>query len=118
MDHSSKHANNDIEDIRHEYNNIHRQFLLTLGAAAGIIIFGASVYRHLLHLSWVDAFYFCTVTLATVGYGDITPTTDSSKIFTIFYILIGIGIFASFANMLIQNASLRRELRRAKRRLK
>jgi voltage-gated potassium channel len=106
----------EIDDIRNEYRIIHRQYLYNLVAALSVLIVGATVYRHLLHLSWVNAFYFCTVTLATVGYGDITPTTDASKIFTIFYIFIGIGIFASFASLLIRNASLRRELRRAKRR--
>jgi voltage-gated potassium channel len=79
-------------------------------------VLGAFAYRQMLHLSWIDAFYFCTVTLATVGYGDITPTTDISKLFTIFYILIGIGVFAAFASLLVRNATLRRELRRAKRR--
>jgi voltage-gated potassium channel Kch len=111
-----KHTDKDMDDIRHEYHTIHRQYLITLGGAAGILVLGAAAYHHLLHLSWVNAFYFCTATLATVGYGDITPTTDASKIFTIFYILIGIGIFASFASLLVRNASLRRELRRAKRR--
>src|SRR5438309_12096030 len=110
-----KQSDKDMDDIRHEYRIIHRQYLITFGAAVGILIFGATTYHHLLHLSWVNAFYFCTVSLATVGYGDITPTTDASKLFTIFYIFIGIGIFASFASLLIRNAALRRELRRAKR---
>jgi voltage-gated potassium channel len=118
MNHDEKIEDKDLADIRSEYRTIHRQYLLVLAAAAGILIIGSIVYHQLLHLSWVNAVYFCTVTLATVGYGDITPTTDASKIFTIFYIFIGIGIFASFASLLVRNASLRRELRRAKRHLK
>lgn len=109
-------ADKDIDEIRREYHAIHRQYLFVAVLAVVILIVGATVYRHLLQLSWVDAFYFCTTTLATVGYGDITPKTDASKIFTIFYIFIGIGIFASFASLLVRNAGLRRELRRAKRR--
>lgn len=116
MEHLRKPGSKDLDDIEQEYRIIHRQYLVTLAAAAAILILGATIYRHLLHLSWVNAFYFCTTTLATVGYGDITPTTDASKIFTIFYIFIGIGIFASFASLLVRHASLRRELRRAKRR--
>jgi hypothetical protein len=104
----------DIKEIEREYQLVRHQYLLALVAALTLIGTGAVTYRHLLHLSWVNAFYFCTVSLATVGYGDITPDTNASKIFTIFYLLIGIGIIATFASLLVRNASLRRELRHAK----
>ena len=35
--------------------------------------------------SWLDALYFTVVTLTTIGYGDLHPTTPASKIFTIFW---------------------------------
>ncbi|HSX31556.1 MAG TPA: potassium channel family protein [Candidatus Saccharimonadales bacterium] len=104
--------------IEQEYRSVHRRYRLTFLAAVVLIAGGAVVYHSLLHLSWVNAFYFCTVTLGTVGYGDITPNTDTSKIFTIFYILAGVGIIATFANLLVKNASLRREFRKARRDLK
>ena len=31
-------------------------------------------------LSWIDAFYYSTVSLSTTGYGDITPTCESSRL--------------------------------------
>lgn len=34
--------------------------------------------------------YFTTVTITTVGYGNFTPTTDHSRLFTVFYILFGL----------------------------
>ena len=106
----------DQRDIEHEYRTVHRQYIFTLLMAAALICSGAAAYHQLLHLSWVNAFYFCTVTLATVGYGDIVPKTDASKIFTIFYILVGIGIIAAFASLLVRDAALRRERRRSRRR--
>ena len=45
--------------------------------------------------SLVDALYFSVVTIATVGFGDLTPHTTIGKIFTILYIITGIGLFAS-----------------------
>ena len=51
---------------------------------------------------WLDALYFSVITLSTVGYGDFSPTTSVSKIFTMVYILLGLSIFASFAGMLVQ----------------
>ena len=40
-------------------------------------------------LEWTDACYFCVITLTTVGYGDLAPTTDESKLFAIVYIVLG-----------------------------
>lgn len=37
------------------------------------------------------SFYFSVATLTTVGYGDIHPTTDFSRIVVAIYILIGVG---------------------------
>jgi hypothetical protein len=37
-----------------------------------------------------------------VGYGDISPTTPVSKIFTMIYIFLGMSLFASFAGMLVK----------------
>jgi hypothetical protein len=44
----------------------------------------------------IDSFYFSTITLATVGYGDFVPTTVAGRTFTIFYVMFGAGIFATF----------------------
>ena len=60
-----------------------------------------TVFYHLVEgWSWLDSFYFCVITLSTVGYGDLDPTTSTSKIFTVIYIFIGLSIFVSFVNML------------------
>lgn len=45
--------------------------------------------------SILDATYFSVVTIATVGFGDLTPHTALGKIFTIAYVISGIGLFAS-----------------------
>ena len=46
-------------------------------------------------LEWTDACYFCVITLTTVGYGDLAPTTDESKLFAIGYIVLGLSIVAT-----------------------
>ncbi|EGD74790.1 hypothetical protein PTSG_07023 [Salpingoeca rosetta] len=40
--------------------------------------------------AFVDAFYFTTVTLSTVGYGDVHPEQQKSKLFTSVFILFGV----------------------------
>jgi voltage-gated potassium channel len=76
-----------------------RFFLVAALLALGT---GVVVYHSVEHLSWVDAYYFSVITLATVGYGDITPHTAAGKIFTTFYVLFGIGIITTFISLRMQ----------------
>ncbi|XP_051128225.1 two-pore potassium channel 3-like [Andrographis paniculata] len=39
----------------------------------------------------VDALYFCIVTMCTIGYGDITPDSAATKLFSITFVLVGFG---------------------------
>ena len=59
-------------------------FLLTLGTF---------VYHSIEEWSYTDSAYFTTITLTTIGYGDLVPTNPTSKIFTIFFVFSGVGIF-------------------------
>ena len=61
---------------------------------------GTIFYSSVEGWSLLDSLYFCVVTLGTVGFGDLSPTTTGSKAFTIFYILFGLSILAAFLNML------------------
>ena len=44
--------------------------------------------------SFLDALYWSTVTLTTVGYGDLTPATDLGRVISMFSSLFGIGVIA------------------------
>lgn len=63
-----------------------------------ILIIGTFTYNYLEGWSYIDSLYFSVVTLTTIGYGDFTPQTDAGKLFTILYIVIGIGMILSFIN--------------------
>ena len=47
--------------------------------------------------------------ITTVGFGDVTPTTDALKLFTIFYILVGIALLATYLNLHLKHRTLRRQ---------
>ena len=70
-----------------------------LALSAGLLILvGTVVYALLEDWSWVDSLYFSVVAVTTVGFGDLTPTSDASKLFTVFYILSGISIITTYLN--------------------
>jgi voltage-gated potassium channel len=73
-----------------------------LSVAVLLIITGTVFYHAVEHLSWVNAYYFSVITVATVGYGDITPHTTAGKIFTTIYVLIGVGIITTFLSVRMQ----------------
>lgn len=58
---------------------------LTVGILGYVVIEG---------YSWFDAYYMAIITLASVGYGEVHPLSDAGRLFTSFYILINVGIFA------------------------
>ena len=74
-----------------------------LAAAGSTLAVGTVGYVLLEHWTPIQALYFCVVTLATVGYGDLHPTTELSELFTIGYVIVGVGILAGFISELAKN---------------
>jgi hypothetical protein len=60
-----------------------------------MLLVGTFIYHWLEGWSYLDSLYFCVISLATIGYGDLTPTTPLAKAFTIVYVVNGIGILLS-----------------------
>lgn len=58
-----------------------------------VLILGTLIFASLEHWSFLNAFYYVIVTIATVGYGDIHPTTSIGKVFAILLIITGVGTF-------------------------
>src|SRR5512147_799469 len=49
--------------------------------AASTLLVGAFVYHLIEGWDYLSALYFCVITLATIGFGDITPTTQLGRAF-------------------------------------
>ena len=88
----------DQQDDQPRRNQQDKIYRVLAGSAATLLAVGTVVFRWLEDWSWVDSFYFSAVAVTTVGFGDLTPTTDGAKLFTVVYIFSGIAIVTAFVD--------------------
>ncbi len=63
--------------------------ILVLGI---LYIFSILFFHHIEGWSYLDAAYFTTSTISTVGYGDIVPMTDYGKLGSMILTFSGVGL--------------------------
>ncbi len=63
--------------------------------AALLLLAGTIIFMIIEGFSPIDSFYFSFITLATIGYGDLSPSTDLGKLVTVAYSIAGLGIMAA-----------------------
>ncbi|RDJ99763.1 potassium channel family protein [Paraburkholderia lacunae] len=96
-----------------------RLFLLLATAAALLASAGAGFYwlEPSVH-TYAEGVWLAFESSATVGYGDMAPTTPASRVFAAFVVLLGYGllslVFASIAAIFVEQEErlLRREMHR------
>ena len=88
-----------------EFRGLFMLVVVTLAA-------GTLFYWEIEGWTLLDSFYFSSITLTTVGYGDLSPVTDAGKLFTVFYLFTGIGLIVGFLNVVAKAAVEQRAERR------
>jgi len=83
-----------------------REFRALFFWVLGILVLGTWFYARFEHWRLLDSLYFTVTTLTTVGYGDLSPQTDAGKIFTIFYLFVGIGLLSGFVILLAERSGI------------
>lgn len=81
--------------------------------SVAMLLGGTIFYQIVEKWSLIDSFYFCVVTLATVGYGDLTPKTQLGRLVTSFYIIVGVAILGAFLNTMVKHRAERAQAKRA-----
>ena len=74
-------------------NEVRRRLQIFLALFLIVTAIGTVGFMMLENLSFVNAFYYNIVTISTVGYGDIHPTNQASRIFAVLLIVMGGATF-------------------------
>ena len=87
-----------LKSIRRAYSD--PEFRALLSIMIMLLVSGTIFY--VLNEGWsiIDALFFCVMIMSTIGYSDLLPSNDISKIFTIVYSLMTIGVFVGVASKL------------------
>ena len=72
-------------------NRLKTEIIAAIVTVLGLIGLGTILFHSLEAWTWIQSFYFSVVTLTTVGFGDLVPTTDLTRLCVAIYILIGVG---------------------------
>ncbi|MDR6725136.1 voltage-gated potassium channel Kch [Paenibacillus amylolyticus] len=87
-----------LKGIFHAFKD--SQFIALFTLTLATLLSGTIFYSRVEGLHWIDALYFCAVTLTTVGHPEFVPSTGFSKAFTVIYMFAGIGLtFAMIAKI-------------------
>lgn len=59
-----------------------------------VVVIGSAtfVFHAIEGWNWVQSLYFATATITTVGYGDLVPTTDASRLVVSLYVILSIPL--------------------------
>ena len=67
-----------------------------------ILIIGVLGYRVIAGFNWIDALYMTVITVSTVGFREVHPLDNYTKVFTVFLIITSIIIIAFFARTVVE----------------
>ncbi|MFA6214039.1 MAG: potassium channel family protein [Candidatus Micrarchaeia archaeon] len=79
-------------EITRDRERTKKKIFYALALLGAMYIVAIELYHYLEGWDWLDAIYFTTATITTVGYGDLVPRTEIGKMVTIPLMLIGIGV--------------------------
>lgn len=71
--------------------NLQLRLFLSLALILFLIVFGVSGYSILEKWSLLESLYMTIITLTTVGFTEVRPLSQGGRIFTIVFIILGIG---------------------------
>jgi voltage-gated potassium channel len=74
--------------------NLRKKLQTLISMLVGVTALGTFGFHNIEGWGWLDSVYATIVTLSTVGFGDFAPESRAGKVFTIFLIVIGLGMIS------------------------
>ena len=66
-----------------------------------LLLTGAIFYSEVEGYDLIDSLYFSVMIMSTIGYGELTLSTSTAKIFTIVYAFVSIGVFITIGSKVV-----------------
>ncbi|RKP23988.1 hypothetical protein SYNPS1DRAFT_23917 [Syncephalis pseudoplumigaleata] len=82
-----------VAEAKQEKHDIHgdeimRKFYFSM---ASLLVCITLIFAHTENWSYVDSFYFSSITILTIGYGDFVPTSSAGEVIFILYCIAGLA---------------------------
>jgi potassium channel subfamily K len=77
------------------------EILMKISAVTLYYVFGCLYYCNVEGWSIINSVYFTTISVSTIGYGDLTCSSDSCRGFTVFYVGFGIVLIVGLITSMV-----------------
>ncbi|MEM7130713.1 MAG: potassium channel protein [Chloroflexota bacterium] len=84
------------------FSRFTRRILIIIGFNIGLIGLGTVGYWAIEGWNLLDALYMTVITIGSVGYGEVRSLSFVGRIFTILFILVGVGSVAASFTLLVE----------------
>jgi potassium channel subfamily K, other eukaryote len=91
-----------LEDVAHPGHKTRKMCAMFFNMLARYIpaltplFVGSFLIGHYEGWTWEDCIYYCVVTTTTIGYGDLTPQMQSTRLFAVLFIPLAVGAMGHF----------------------
>ncbi|CDW53950.1 TWiK family of potassium channels protein 7 [Trichuris trichiura] len=81
-----------ISESSSDSTDVHLPVVMAMVVLVSYTAVGGLLFQMWEGWGYFDAFYFCFITMATIGFGDIVPSEQVYMFFTIIYIVVGLAL--------------------------
>eukprot|EP00759_Apiculatamorpha_spiralis_P036315 PhF_6_TR36519/c0_g1_i1/m.53799 len=99
------------------FNPLTRDMINAINTVVCVLVTAASAFQASEGFSnrqeyWWDAFYYVIVTFSTVGYGDVLPNADATKVLTMATIVVAVAFFPNMISKAADFVQIRKRFAR------